>query len=315
MKLLLAAHEGEAYFHVLNDVPGIEILQVAPDHVLERVGEADMLYGFPSAEIVATAPRLRWIQAPSAGVEFVANIPALVESDIVVTNTRGAHATSVGEHVFALLLTFTRGIRTSLEWQQHKHWGRAEGYRALHEIAGSTMGIIGFGQIGRGIAQRARAFELDLLAIDAQAVDGHPYLEEVWPPSRLHELLSRADVVVVATPYTFETHHLIDAEALAAMRPHAYLIVVSRGGIVDEDALYAALQKNQLAGAALDVTEQEPLPPASPLWELPNVLITPHLAGASSSKERRCVEILRENVVRFVNGEALLNVVDKQRGY
>ncbi len=315
MKVLLAAQEGEAYFHLLDDMPGIDILRVAPDQVLERVREADVLYGFPSAEIVAAAPQLRWIQAPSAGVEFVAHIPALVASEIVVTNTRGAHATSVGEHVFALLLTFTRDIRRSLEWQRHKHWGRAEGYRALHEIAGLTMGILGFGQIGRGVAKRAQAFELDLLAIDAQAIDGQPYLHAVWPPHRLHELLARSDVVVVTAPYTAETHHLIDAAALAVMRPSAYLIVVSRGGIVDEDALAMALHTGQLAGAALDVTEHEPLPASSPLWALPNVLITPHLAGASSPKERRCVEILRENLIRFANGEALLNVVDTRRGY
>jgi len=315
VKLLLAAHEGEAHFHLLDDVPGLEILRVAPQAVLERVGEADVLYGFPSAEIVAAAPRLRWIQAPSAGVEFVTHIPSLVESDIVVTNTRGAHATSVGEHVFALLLTFTRDMRMCGEWQRQKHWGRSEGYRALHEIAGLTMGIIGFGQIGRGVAQRARAFELEVLAVDAQAVDGQPFVDEVWSPRRLHELLSRSDVVVVTAPYTAETHHVIDAPALAAMRSGAYLIVVSRGGIVDEDALITALQQQQIAGAALDVTEHEPLPPTSPLWGLPNVIITPHLAGASSPKERRCVEILRENLLRFANGEALLNVVDKRRGY
>lgn len=315
VKVLLAAQEGEAYFHLLDDVPGIEIVRVAPDQVLERVGEADVLYGFPSAEIVAAAPHLRWIQAPSAGVEFVAHIPALVASDIVVTNTRGAHAPSVGEHVFALLLTLTRDIRRSVEWQRHKHWGRTEGYRALHEIAGLTMGILGFGQIGRSVAHRAQAFELALLAIDAQAVDGQPYVDAVWPPHRLHDLLSRSDVVVVTAPYTSETHHLINAAALAAMRPSAYLVVVSRGGIVDEDALVTALENGQLAGAALDVTEHEPLPAASPLWALPNVLLTPHLAGASRAKERRCVEILRENLVRFANGEALLNVVDTRRGY
>ncbi len=316
MKLLLAAREGEAYFHLLDDVPGLEIVRAAsPAEILEQIGDADVFYGFPTAEIVAAARRLRWIQAPSAGVEFVARIPALAKRDVILTNTRGAHATSVGEHVFALLLALTRHIPTCLDWQRRKYWGKSEGYRMLHEIAGSTMGIVGFGKIGRGVAQRARAFELDLVAVDAQAVDGQPYLNEVWPPSRLHDLLARSDVVVITAPYTPETYHLIDAAALATMRSTAYLIAVSRGGIVDEDALVAALGNGQLAGAALDVTEQEPLPPESPLWQLPNVIITPHLAGASAPKERRCVEILRDNLIRFANGEALLNVVDKQRGY
>lgn len=315
MKLLLAAHEGEAFFDLLNDVPGIDIVRVAPSEAVQHVGDVDVLYGFPSAEIVAATPHLRWIQTPSAGVEFLARIPALVQRDIVVTNTRGAHATSVGEHVFALLLAFTRNIPQCIEWKARKHWGRAEGYRALQEIAGMTMGIVGFGQLGRGVAQRVQAFELNLLAVDAQPVDGHPYVAEVWPVSRLHELLARSDVVVITAPYTEATHHLIDAAALAAMQPHAHLIAVSRGGIVDEDALAQALQQEQLAGAALDVAEHEPLPPTSPLWDLPNVIITPHLAGASSAKERRCVEILRDNLVRFMHGDPLLNVVDKQRGY
>jgi phosphoglycerate dehydrogenase-like enzyme len=217
--------------------------------------------------------------------------------------------------VFALLLSLTRGIGTALEWQARKHWGRAEGYRALTEIAGMTMGIVGFGQLGRGVAQRARAFELNLLAVDAQPGDGSPYVDEVWPPARLPELLARSDVVVITAPYTTVTHHLIDAAALAMMPPDAYLIAVSRGGIVDEDTLVAALRNGRLAGAALDVTEQEPLPPSSPLWKLPNVLITPHLAGASAAKERRCVEILRENLLRFTRGAPLLNVIDKRLGY
>ncbi len=316
MKLLLAATEGEAYFHLVDDVPDLEVVRAtSPAETLERIADVDVFYGFPSAELIAAAPRLRWIQLPSAGAEFVTTIPTLVDSEIIVTTTRGAHATSVAEHVFALLLAFTRRIPTCLEWQQQKYWGRTEGYRSLQEIAGTTMGIVGFGQLGRGVARLAQAFELDVLAVDSQAVDGQPYVEEVWPPSRLGDLLERSDAVVVTAPYTPETHHLLDAAALEKMRPDAYLIVVSRGGIVDEDALAAALRAGRLAGAALDVTEQEPLPPESPLWELPNLILTPHVAGASGPKERRCVEILRENLTRFTQGEALLNVIDKQRGY
>ncbi len=320
MKLLLGAAEGEAYFHLLDDlrheVSDLEIIRATgPAEVLGLVGEVDVLYGFPTAEVVAAAPRLRWIQSPSAGVEYVARVPNLVESPIVVTNTRGAHGPSIAEHVFALLLAFTRGIPVALEWQKQRYWGRQEGYRALREIKGATMGIVGFGAIGRAVAQRALAFEMNLLAVDARAVDGTPFLDEVWPPSRLPELLEHSEAVLIAAPYTPETHHLLDATMLARMRRDAYLIIVSRGGIVEENALADALRSNHLAGAALDVTEQEPLPPGCPLWELPNVIITPHLAGASGPKERRCVEILRDNLIRYARGEPLLNVVDKRLGY
>jgi phosphoglycerate dehydrogenase-like enzyme len=318
VKLLLAAREGSRFFDLLDDldVPGLEIARAGtPEEAAREIADADVLYGFPTAELLAAAPKLRWIQSPSAGVEYVARLPELVERDVVLTNTSGAHGPSIGEHVFALLLALTRRLPTCFAWQRERHWGRVEGYGTCREIRGSTMGIVGFGAIGRGVAQRAVGFELELLAVDIQAVDGDPYLAEVWPPSRLPELLARSHAVVVAAPYTPQTHHLLDAGRLALMRPDAYLIAVSRGGIVDEAALAAALGEGRLAGAALDVAETEPLPADSPLWAAPNLILTPHLAGDSAEKERRCVEILRENLLRFARGEALLNVVDKRLGY
>ena len=319
LKLVLAAAEGEAHFGLLDDVRdelGLEIVRArTPNEVLAAVADADVLYGFPSAEIVAVGRNLRWIQASSAGVDFVARIPTLVESDIVLTNTRGAHGPSIGEHVFALLLALTRRIPTCVEWQRQRHWGRLEGYRTSREIRGATMGIVGFGAIGRAVAQRAVGFELELLAVDAQAVDGDPYLHDVWPPSRLPDLLAASDIVVVCAPYTPETHHLLDAAMLSHMKADALLIAVSRGGIVVEEDLAAALTEGRLAGAAIDVAEREPLSPDSPLWDAPNLIITPHLAGDSPAKERRCVEILRDNLRRFARGEPLVNVVDKRLGY
>lgn len=320
MKLLLAAAEGADHFGLLDDlpaeIPGLTIARATtPDEIKAEIADAEVFYGFVNAELIAAAPKLRWIQSPSAGVEYVARIPELVESDILLTNTSGAHGPSIGEHTFALLLAMTRRLPICVEWQRQRHWGRKEGYRTSREIMGSTMGIVGFGRIGRGIAQRAQGFELELLATDAQDVDGTPWVDEIWPPSRLPELVERSDIVVVTTPLTAETHHLFDAAMLARMKPEAYLIVVSRGGIVDEPALAAALGEGRLAGAALDVTETEPLGPDSPLWDAPNLLLTPHLAGDSWQKERRCVEILRENLLRFAKGEALLNEVDKRRGY
>jgi len=154
-----------------------------------------------------------------------------------------------------------------------------------------------------------------VLAVDAQAINGEPLVEEVWPVSRLEEMLSLSDVVVVSAPLTAETANLLSAEMIAAIRNDAYLIVVSRGGIVDEDALVDALESGALAGAGIDVTAEEPLPKESRLWDAPRLILTPHLAGASAPKERRVVEIFRENLIRFQNGDPLLNVVDKSKGY
>ncbi len=315
LNVLLASAEGEGFFHLLDDVPGISISRCTPSEVGDRAADIDVLYGHPSVQVLESAPKLKWIQSQSAGVEFVARVPQIVASDIILTNTRGAHGLSIGEHTLALLLAMTRHIPESLEQQRRKHWERGRLYKTAREINSLTMGIIGFGALGRGIAQRALGFDMNLIAVDAQAIIGEPLVDEVWPVSRLDDLLTLADVVVVSAPLTPETTHLLDETKLRKMKPDAYLIVVSRGGIVDETALVKLLEEGALAGVAIDVTEQEPLPAESPLWEAPRLILTPHLAGASAPKERRVIEIFRENLIRFQNGDPMLNVVDKAKGY
>ncbi len=315
LNVLLSSLEGEAFFHLLDDVPGVTITTCSRDNIPLHAAETDIFYGHPSAELLGIAPRLKWIQAPSAGVEFVARVPDLVASDVILTNTRGAHGPSIGEHTIALLLAMTRHIPESMEQQRRKHWERGRLYRTAREINGLTMGILGFGALGKGIATRAKAMEMNLLAVDAQAIAGEPLLDEVWPVSRLEEMLSLSDVVVVSAPLTPGTANLLNAEMIRAIKKDAYLIVVSRGGIIDEDAVVDALESGALAGAGIDVTAQEPLPTESRLWEAPRLILTPHLAGASAPKERRVVEIFKENLIRYQNGDPLLNVVDKSKGY
>lgn len=318
MKVVLTQTEGYPHFGLLDDLdlPGLCIARVTTAEELAReIIDADVLYGFPTADLLRAGRALRWIQSPSAGVNYLQHLPELVESDIVLTNTRGAHGPSIGEHTFALLFALTRHIPESLQAQRERHWARPELYRTSKEIRGRTMGIIGYGAIGRAVAQRATGFEMEILAVDPHPEPGAPFVAETWTMDRLPDLLAQSDVVVVSAPLTPESHHLLDAAALTRMKPDAYLIVVSRGGIVDEAALADALKSGRLAGAGIDVAEIEPLAADSPLWDAPNLVITPHTAGDSSEKERRCVEILRENLIRFAHGEALLNVVDKRRGY
>jgi phosphoglycerate dehydrogenase-like enzyme len=318
MKVVLTQTEGSAHFRLLDDLdlPDLRIV-FAQDHdeLAREIADADVFYGFPTAELLQAATALRWIQSPSAGVNYLLDLPQLVNSDIVLTNTSGAHGPSIGEHTFALLFALTRRIPESAEAQRKRHWARVELYRTGREMRGLTMGIVGYGAIGRAVAQRARGFEMNILAVDTQPDSDAPFVAETWGMDRLPELLAQSDVVVVAAPLTAESYHLFDAQALGHMKPDAYLIVVSRGGIVDENALVDALKGGRLAGAGLDVTEIEPLPENSPLWDAPNVVITPHIAGDSVEKERRCVEILRENLQRYANGETLVNVIDKQLGY
>ena len=318
VKVVLTQTEGYPHFALLDDlqIEGLQIVQVTtPEELATEICDADVLYGFPTADLLRAGKALRWIQSPSAGVNYLQDLAELVENDVVLTNTRGAHGPSIGEHTFALLFALTRHIPESVQAQRDHYWARPELYRTSREMRGLTMGVIGYGAIGRAVAQRARGFDMEVLAIDPHPELGAPFVVETWDMERLPDLLEQSEVVVVAAPLTAQSYHLIDAAALARMKPDAYLIVVSRGGIVDEDALVDALQGGKLAGAGIDVTEIEPLAPESRLWDAPNLVITPHTAGDSTEKERRCIEILRENLVRFSQGETLLNVVDKQRGY
>ncbi|TXG81530.1 MAG: D-2-hydroxyacid dehydrogenase [Thermomicrobiales bacterium] len=279
------------------------------------MADADVLYGRPDAEVLAAAKQLKLVQSQSAGVDFLMNFPELVESDVILSNTRGAHAPSIAEHAFALLLALTRKIPASLDYQ-HKHQWRWDGaYREPREIMGSTIGIVGYGQIGRAIAQRASGFEVQMLAVDVHPGGGDRFVETVWPVDKLHDMLAMTDILMVAAPLTRETHHMLGGKEFAAMPKDSIVIAVSRGGIIDEVALAESLASGHLWGAGLDVNEIEPVTADSPFWDMPNVVMSHHLAGSSWQKERRCVEILVENVHRLQDGAELINVVDKRAGY
>lgn len=316
MKLVIQSIEGEQYYDRLNDIEGLEVVRaLTPEDAAREIVDADIMFGWPTASMLESAPNLKWVQFPSAGADRLLQVPELVEADIIVTNTRGAHAPSIAEHVFGLLLSMTRAIPSCVGWQKEHAWNRQDGYRLPREIMGSTMGIVGYGHIGRAVARRAHGFEMRVLAVDAIEGPGDDYVEEVWAVRELREMLAQSDVVVVAAPYTRETRHLIGTNAFAAMKDDAYLIAISRGGVVDEAALVDTLKQGKLAGVGFDVAEVEPLDQASALWDFNNVLITPHLAGSSWQKEERCVQILIENIGRFQRGEELRNVVNKQAGY
>lgn len=316
MKLVIATEEGDEYFGLLDGIPGLEIVRVSANRDLaSEIVDADVLYGRPDAKALAAAKHLKLVQSQSAGVDFLMDFPELVESDVVLANTRGAHAPSIAEHAFALLLALTRKIPLSLDYQ-HKHQWRWEGsYRQPREIMGSTIGILGYGQIGRAIAQRASGFEVQVLAVDVYPGGGDRFVETVWPVDRLHDMLAQTDILMVAAPLTRETHHMLSATEFATMPPGSIVIAVSRGGIIDEPALADSLLSGHLYAAGLDVAEIEPLPPDSPFWDMDNVLLSHHLAGSSWQKERRCVEILVENLRRLQDGAELINVVDKKAGF
>lgn len=296
--------------------PGVEfVIPPSRAHLATLIVDADALFGSPTNGEFLAARQLRWIQSGGAGVEWLWQIPTIAESDVIVTNMRGAHAATIAEHAFGFLLTLTRGLRHFAEYQRREEWARGQINSQLVGIKGLTMGIIGFGNIGRAIARRATGFEMRVLAVDAQPVPPSDGVATVWPLTRLNDLCRASDVLVIAAPITPETRGLIGAEQIGLLKPGSYLLAMSRGGIVNEPALIAALASGHLAGAGLDVTEVEPLPPGHPLWQAPNLIITPHNSPTSRLTNDLVWSIFFENVGHFVRGEPLINVVDKRRGY
>ena len=284
----------------------------------EALPSADVVLGFcVRPGNLASAGRLRWVHATAAGVGGML-FPAFVESDVLLTNARGLHATSMGEQALGLMLALERRLHRARDAQRERRWVQAElaaDTPPMGELAGRTLGLVGFGEVGRAIARRARAFEMEVLAIRRRP--GHPPepAHAQWPPERLPELLARADWLVLVPPLTKETDRLLDAAAFARMKPGARLLNLGRGGLVEEEALIAALRSGALAGAALDVFAEEPLPASSPLWDMPEVLITPHSAGHGPRYWERALAQFERNLRRFQTGEPLENRVDKRAGY
>lgn len=316
MKIVVGTSPGEdavaAWRDEFPDVTFVEAPGVAEQ--VAAIRDADAYIGrIPREVFLAAGPDLRWVHSTGAGVETVVSTPELVDSDIILTNTRGAHAPCIAEHAFGMLLTLTRGLQGHAADQRDHTWRRP--ITGRRELTGATMVVVGVGNIGRAIAKRAVAFEMRVIGVDLEAAEPPAGVEAIWGLDRLDEALRLADVVAVATPLTRRTRGLLDARRIGLLKPDAYLLVLSRGGIIDEAALVAALRGGRLAGAGLDVQATEPLPPDSPLWDAPNLILTPHCSASSPQTRERVMAISTENVRRFVAGRELTNVCDKEAGF
>lgn len=273
---------------------------------------------FVDRDVFASATHLRWIQSPAVGVGSLM-FPELLASDVVLTSARGIRARSIAEHVIGVTIALVRRLPDAIraqaahEWAQERLEGPASGVRLLSEL---RMGIVGLGAIGIEVAKLAAPLGMRVAAIRRRVDQPRPIeVESVWPPERLHDLLGVSDVVVVAAPHTPDTKQLIDRDAVSAMPPGALLINVARGKLIDDAAVVAALQAGRLGGAALDVFAKEPLESDSPYWDLPNVIVTPHTAGALRDYWTPLVALFADNLRRFERGEPMRNVVDKRLGY
>ena len=317
-KIVFAGRASDQQLTALGEqFPGATFV-AAPDveTQLRELPDADAVISWPAREALLVARRLRWVHCTSAGIERIRALPELIEMDEVTpTNGRGAHAATIADHCFAFMLCFTRHVPDLLADKQAKRWDRAARSRGARELSGSVLGILGIGKIGSEIARRGVAFGMELRAVDRNLAAECPGVSEVWGLDRLDDLLRVSDYLAVAIPITADTRGLLGQRELALMKPEASIYVMSRGGIVDQDALAEALAAGRLAWAGLDATEPEPLPAEHPLWELPNVMISPHCSGASRQTSERGQQIMHENIRRFLADEPLMNQCDKRAGY
>ena len=277
---------------------------------------AEVLLSYHAGFPMTAAPRLRWLQLSGDGINHLRGKPVM-ESDVIITNAR-VFATPITEYVFASILSYCHRFPQMMErFQRGRVWPKNQWEEyAGEEVAGKTMAIIGYGSIGHGLARVARGFDMTVIATRRSLE--RPMLDEgveVYPVNALRQVLARGDFVVVCLPLTPETEGLIGEAELRAMKPTAYLVSVGRGKVIEDTALLRALREGWIAGAGLDVHAQTPLPPDSPYFDLPNVILTPHMSGVSQGYQERMTELFCENLRRYMAGEMLINIVGKQRGY
>ncbi|MBN1311772.1 MAG: D-2-hydroxyacid dehydrogenase [Anaerolineae bacterium] len=300
------------------------------DEILDIVGDMEVIYAWEAVPLPEDASNLRWVQLHSAGADSILQHPLYMQSDVMFTTANGIHAIPIAEYVMAQILAFAHHLPEMFEDKANSAWPKGRWNRYVpSEVRDATLGIVGYGSIGRHVAHLAQALGMKVLAVkrDVRILADERYAEpgvgdpegelpdRIYPPQALHSFLKECDYVVLTVPLTSDTYHMIDAAALSAMKPEAVLINVARGDVVDEEALLVGLVQGTIRGAALDVFSEEPLPMSSPLWQLSNVIISPHISGFTPHYDERATDIFAENLRRYVAEEPLLNVVDRDRDY
>jgi phosphoglycerate dehydrogenase-like enzyme len=291
-----------------------------PDYkrVDEEIGDVEIAIAWSiRPEQIAAAKKLRWIHSPAAAVHQLI-FPELVNSDIILTNAREVHGPVVAEHVIALIFALAKKIPGSVRLQEKHVWGQQilwDEQPRVREVAGATVGLMGLGSIGRAVAKSAKALGMRVIAVREHPEKGSDGADAVFGPAQIDEVFRQADYVVLAAPVTASTKAIANAERLAIMKADACLINVGRGPLVDEAALAAALRAKKIGGAALDVFPKEPLAADSPLWDVPDLLITPHTAALTDKLWERHFALFSENLRLYLAGQPLRAVVDKRKGY
>ena len=328
LKLLIALHHrfelwtAPPWFaeRLRRDFPGLEVVQLQGyEGIEQQIPDADIAIGWSfRPEQFRLAKKLRWIHSTAAAVHQLM-FPELIASDVILTNAREVHGPVVAEHVIAMILALAKRIPHAVRLQQKRSWGQREIWESHprpREVADATLGLIGLGSIGRAVARHASSLGMKVIAAREHPEKEIPAgVQQVLSSLQVEELLTLSDYIVLCAPVTPNTQGLMNGDRIAKMKPEACLINVSRGPLIDEAALIDALRGHKIGGAALDVFAQEPLPAASPLWDLDNLLLTPHTAGLTENIWERHYALYTENLRRYLAGQPLLGLVDKRKGY
>ncbi len=282
------------------------------EETFREIVDTDIVFGGFNRSLFENAKQLKWVQVWAAGVDGIL-FPEFVDSDVILTSAKGFVGTHLADQAWALILGLLRGVGRSV---RERTWDNKMSIRlATWELGERTLGIVGLGGTGIEVARRAQGFEMHVIAVDPEAVEAPTFVHEIWKMNRFDDLLAQSDIVCICAPLTPETEGMFDDAAFQKMQSHTLLINVTRGKIVDGEALIRALNDELIGGAGLDVTPVEPLPADSPLWDMPNVIITPHVAGGSPIRMDRTVALFCDNLERFLVGKPLLCVIDKRKGY
>jgi phosphoglycerate dehydrogenase-like enzyme len=316
-KILIMNNDPEIVKEMMAVTTKARLVHVTEKNIMEEIVDADACVCEIRPEWLRAAKKLKWVQSYAAGMERLmppleAN-SALRESNVILTNNQIVEGIELADHAFSMLLFNTRELYNMVNLRQKELW-QARPYGGI-ELRGLTAVIIGVGGAGTQIAFRAWAFGMNVIGVDPEDIPIMPIISKVVKPDQLNEVLPQADVVFVSAPDTRESHKMMGPTQFELMKKGSYFICVSRGGLYDMNALVKALDSKRLAGAGVDVTDPEPLPKGHPLWKFDNVVITPHVAGRSQHDKARMVGTMKENLLRFVEGKQLINIVDKQKGY
>jgi phosphoglycerate dehydrogenase-like enzyme len=327
MKILIVHYHSFELWHaplwirerLQQEFPQHQFVQLqSDDRVPEEITDTDIFIGSSlRPQHLFMAKKLRWIHSPAAAVHQLM-YPELLQSSVVLTNSTGIHGPVVAEHAMAVLLALAKRLPQAMQYQAKHQWSQDQlwhGQPRPREVADSTVLVVGMGGIGREFTKRAKAFGMKILAVRENPGKGPDGADAVYSSAQIDEVLPQSDYVLLCTPVTPATTGIMNAARLSKMKTDSYLINVARGPLIDEAALLNALRERRIAGAALDVFMEEPLPPDSPFWSLDNVLITPHTAAVTDRLWERHYRLIVDNMKRILVGGPLLNVVDKKRGY